>query len=405
MEAPKDHCVHFLQVRNCLSRAPPQPEDFEVWIVHRSLCRFCCCAEIARPCKRDTDEAHLTNSISIEHNQSISGTHLPATFKALGGQQAEVESGFESLPSQGEKQLCPGVPYSAQNGFVEQSAGQETMQAVQLPKPQNVPTAPFSSSAMKILQPDISSDARYENKKRAEYEKMLHVRRKRAQILAQGNDAMALLRLSQKYSIELDTTSELKDIFDAFDDRHTGLLTKAQLQSLLRSELAFNGDAIPDTLLGDRWFLPKSTTNDTQTVDFEEFLLWYQANCFEEMMLVPSEVRVARRVARKHNLPVGVVEYIHQAFEEFSHKPSHTVRFPEFCQLLYHLLHTQKERLSEDMLGSLCRDALGELEALDFEQFLVWYLHHFGQIKGSTAVSKSVLQEYFKTLRPAFSCK
>lgn len=225
-------------------------------------------------------------------------------------------------------------------------------------------------------------------------------------MLAQDNDIVALLTLSKRYGIDLGTVQDLKDAFDSFDENAVGLLTKSQFQNLLRSELTFNGDDIPDTLLADRWFLPKSTTNDIQTVDFEDFMLWYQAHCFEEVILVSGGARLARRVARKHNLPVGVVEDIHQSFQEFAQKPSQTLRFQEFCQLLGNLLHTQRERLSEDMLGNLWRDAAVELEMLDFEMFLLWYLRHFGKIQGSAAAAQSVLQDFYcKTLRPTYSLK
>jgi len=208
--------------------------------------------------------------------------------------------------------------------------------------------------------------------------------------------------LARQIGIDVDEVQELKGVFDSFDRTRSGLLDRSGFRALIKGAFAFDKkDDIPDEFLDARWFeLQSLDENRIPTIDFEGFLRWYQAHWFVEQLLINKAVRFTRNVARKHGLGFANVERIYRVFVEFDEDCSRKIEPPEFRKLICRLLGLQTlSEVSENMLRNLWSGAAGQMEAIDFETFLLWYTQHFGEDE-KTGNGAHLLQEYYRYLRP-----
>mmetsp|Transcript_115418 Transcript_115418/g.203793 ORF Transcript_115418/g.203793 Transcript_115418/m.203793 type:complete len:407 (+) Transcript_115418:32-1252(+) len=343
-----DHCVHLLQVRDCPADVPPPPDAFEVWVVHRSLCRFC----------------------KLGGSQGAAAAGLSEAELAL----AADDSRKSSVSSGG------GSP--AGNNYA-------TLGSFQQPRPQRPTSAPLSRK-----------DAQ-----RAERHKLSLARRDRAQRLAAGDCASELVLLARRTNISLDKVRELKHLFDEFDIRTKGLLDRKDFNKLLRSVvIREQEDKIPEHLSDERWFEPAMDSGaggGGGTMDFEGFLRWYQANSFDQSLLTSGVSRTLKTMSRKFGLSISFVESIHRVFQESDESGNDAMEYPEFKRVVLRLLKAEEGEISETMLERLWMGATkqGVIDEIDFETFLLWYTQHFGEtVRQKTGVQ--LLKEFYRSIRP-----
>lgn len=341
-----DHCVHLLQVREYPADVPPPPDAFEVWVLHRSLCRFCTLGSADSGAAAGLSDAELALAADdSKHSESSSS--------------------------------CAG---SAGNNYA--SFGKPQRPTLQRPA-----SAPLSRK-----------DAQY-----AEQRKLSLARRDRAQRLATGDCVADLLLLTRRTNFGIHKIRELKEVFDRFDVRRKGLLDTKDFSRLLRSVvLSKQDDKIPEHLADERWFeLGVDGRAGGGTMDFEGFLRWYQANSFDQCLLSSGVSRTLKTISRKFGLSMTFVESINHVFREFDSSGNDAMEYPEFRRVVLRLLKAEEDEISEPMLERLWMGATkqGSIDEIDFETFLMWYTQHFGEtIRQKSGVP--LLQDYYRSIRP-----
>lgn len=384
--ASEDHCVHFLQVRTSgPPGSPPQSEDFEVWIVHRRLCRFCCAAADGVPKKVAGSLLRGKPNPSAALHPTHSATIPGSGYATRSDSQAAVAQQFGSRGA-----CCESSPAGSEEDFVAtplRRGAPASWRKKERPRLARSSSTPGQTRSISSAE-------------RAGLEKKLRVRRHRARRLAEDDCGLELAMLSRQSDIDLEEVQELKHVFDSFDKTRSGLLNKAGFSALVRAAFLLDKkEEVPEELLDGRWFELQSMENPIATIDFDGFLLWYQANRFVEQLLITKSLRLVRDLARRHDLQFANVERIYRVFADFDVNFSGMIELPEFRALVSALLCTGKEaEISEVMFHHLWTEASQDAQSIDFETFLLWYSRHFGEDQRS-GQGASLLREYYRSLR------
>lgn len=137
--------------------------------------------------------------------------------------------------------------------------------------------------------------------------------------------------------------------------------------------------------------------NQSQTVGFLEFALWYSRHGFLENMLLSDDQRQIRAVARKYNMSLLEVEHYKEKFDHYDDDGSGEIEYPEFEKLIIALF---KVPANCELPKSRIKQFWQEADAngggsISFEEFLVFYNRYFNTV----GVCESPFEEYYRAIR------
>ena len=129
-------------------------------------------------------------------------------------------------------------------------------------------------------------------------------------------------------------------------------------------------------------------------VTFSDFLTWITRNAFQECLLLNSEQRFMRLVARKFQVHVTDVELVKRHFDHFT--LNGRMDYAQFHKLLALLLNLQDDSsLPESRVKSFWRELAGDHGGIvEFTDFIPWYLACFAGEDGSPLVN------FYRKIRP-----
>lgn len=267
------------------------------------------------------------------------------------------------------------------------------------------PSAP-PDMALKFLQKRIAERAEQDNQKKAvakTQERAIEKeeRQVRYATLAAPKSAEAaksLKLIAENHGLTSSEVLDAKETFDRFDADHSGTIELAEFAEMLCKTLGYESiDDLPPKMLKTEFI--DADTDGSGQMDFEEFLVWWKANRFEEALMLDRKQVEVRMLARKHDLDVSTADDIYRQFVRFDTDGSGAIDLEEFKEILLHLLKLKEEDLPENRLLKFWRevdsDGSGEIE---FEEFMLWYNKYFsGNNKGG---HRNPMQSFYQSFRP-----
>jgi len=165
-----------------------------------------------------------------------------------------------------------------------------------------------------------------------------------------------------------------EDIGERFDLLTEGRLNHQQFtQVLMKITGAVDSKELPPGLCLDAF--SAADVNDTSSLDFVEFALWFSRHGFSEEVLLTREQRQIRQIARTYNLPHSEVEAYKRKFDSFDTDDSGMIEYDEFEKLLRSLLKVPQHL---ELPASRVRQLWTQIDVdksgqIEFEEFLVFY--------------------------------
>eukprot|EP00441_Pelagodinium_beii_P043225 CAMPEP_0197648518 /NCGR_PEP_ID=MMETSP1338-20131121/27809_1 /TAXON_ID=43686 ORGANISM="Pelagodinium beii, Strain RCC1491" /NCGR_SAMPLE_ID=MMETSP1338 /ASSEMBLY_ACC=CAM_ASM_000754 /LENGTH=461 /DNA_ID=CAMNT_0043222543 /DNA_START=71 /DNA_END=1456 /DNA_ORIENTATION=+ len=143
---------------------------------------------------------------------------------------------------------------------------------------------------------------------------------------------------------------------------------------------------VPDVSEFDDGFMERAMESadrdNSNDIDFVEFLAFYNQFCFSEEVLLSTEERKLRKIARKYNLDLLVMDKFRIAFQAADEDKSGSIEYEEFSMIVQKLLKIPKDiGLPERRLKDMWRDAKGprnKTDSLDLDGFVGFYMKNFG---------------------------
>lgn len=182
-------------------------------------------------------------------------------------------------------------------------------------------------------------------------------------------------------------------LFKRYDLNNDDILSPYEFQLLLRHVLR---DRFPSAKDVPRELFKEAI--DIQHTDlpvtFVDFLTWITRNAFQECLLLNTEQRFMRLVARKFQVHVTDVELVKRHFDHFTQQ-SGRMEYSQFHKLLALLLNLQDvSSLPESRVKSFWRELAGDHGIVEFTDFIPWYLGCFAGENGSPLVN------FYRKIRP-----
>jgi len=145
--------------------------------------------------------------------------------------------------------------------------------------------------------------------------------------------------------------------------------------------------------------------NDSNDIDFAEFLQFYYKFTFSEEFLIGNKEREIRMAARDYDIPFDEIGRYKYVFDQADTDGGGTIDFDEFRVLLNKLLKTPKtEQLCDKRCNDMWKEAtrvdreghVTNVEELDFCSFVGWYQRCFA---GAEANGESANEAFYKNIR------
>jgi len=190
-----------------------------------------------------------------------------------------------------------------------------------------------------------------------------------------------------------------EDIGERFDLVKEGRLNHQQFtQVLMKITGAVDREELPPELFLDAF--SAADVNDSTSIDFVEFALWFSRHSFSEEVLLTREQRQIRQIARTYKLPHSEVEVYKRKFDSFDTDDSGMIEYDEFEKLLRTLLKIPQHL---ELPASRVRQLWMQTDVdkgghIEFEEFLVFYDKFFNVRDMGHGVSP--LEEFYRGLRP-----
>lgn len=199
--------------------------------------------------------------------------------------------------------------------------------------------------------------------------------------------------LSRRFNLPPGQVTKAWKMFKRYDLNDIGTLTNLEFQTLIRSVLR---DRFPKAKDIPREIFDRAVGQGDE-VTFVFLLQWMNETSFCEQLLLSSEHRVVRDIARQQNVPLLEVEQIKRHFDKFDADSSGVIEYHEFKDLLHVLLGVKDlgclpEARVVMFWRELDNDASG---GVDIKEFIPWYLGYFRD-----SSEASPLEAFYRNIRP-----
>lgn len=193
-----------------------------------------------------------------------------------------------------------------------------------------------------------------------------------------------LHQIAAEAQMSLDDVSLVRQVFDSLDVNHDGGLDIEEFEKavvkLLR--LQMGDDVDPERVKSlSEWYWWDGDKNNSGSIDFGEFLLWYSSNGFSVDLLLPDSERQMRKVAKSYNVSLDYIEAIRKSFDQCDEDQSGLVDKQEFEKILHWCLKVPPNcaippSRAQDFWTQIDTDGSGQIT---FNEFLAWWLKCFGE--------------------------
>jgi len=199
--------------------------------------------------------------------------------------------------------------------------------------------------------------------------------------------------LSRRFNLPPGQVTQAWKMFKRYDLNDIGALTNLEFQTLIRSVLR---DRYPKAKDIPREIFDRAVSQGDQ-VTFVYLLQWMNETSFSEHLLLSTEQRFIRDIARQHNVPLLEVEQIKRHFDKFDADNSGAIEYHEFKDLLHMLLGVKEQGcLPEARVVMFWRELDNDASGgVAFKEFIPWYLGYFHD-----SSEASPLEAFYRNIRP-----
>jgi len=196
-----------------------------------------------------------------------------------------------------------------------------------------------------------------------------------------SNDARIVLtyeaqRIAQKFNLDPNQVSEARSVFDAYDERGQGTLSKDNFWQLLQSLVR---ERFPKQRGAVQTYFPKTDMPYGYRLTFEEFILRTTPQLFTEGFLNHLAQERLQKNASMWSVSPEEVDNLKKLFDSFDDDRSGFIDFKEFKMMVKVLLHLPLNlEIPRSSVQRLWKEADADGSGqLDFNEFLVWYFEYF----------------------------
>lgn len=215
--------------------------------------------------------------------------------------------------------------------------------------------------------------------------------------------------LGAKYDLQAKTVTQAWTLWQKYTKaRETGQLSSTEFTLLLRAYLRHRFAKVRD--IPRHLFNQEALSEENKMFTFSDFLLWITQHQFSESLLLTDDQLRLRRLAREVGAAVPVVESVKREFDRFDADGTGTIEYSEFGKLvsLCFGLTQQRGTTREVMVLPEKRVKAFWMEidparkgAVTLEEFIPWYITHFGNIMPSSLSKGTPLEDFYRSIRPS----
>mmetsp|Transcript_134154 Transcript_134154/g.267716 ORF Transcript_134154/g.267716 Transcript_134154/m.267716 type:complete len:445 (-) Transcript_134154:486-1820(-) len=217
------------------------------------------------------------------------------------------------------------------------------------------------------------------------------------------NDQGNLVQLARELSMKIDDVMLVKSVFENYDVDRSGAIDSPEFHKAVEELVHLQGsdqemdDHKLRIMTENHW---NSVAGDRGTLSFEEFARWYRSYGFSEDLLLTSEERWLRRLAKKQGVSPECVTQIKVIFDTYDKDRSGTVDMEEFKQILYMVMkvpqHIGLPMSSVQYFWSQINvDSSG---TVTFEEFLCWWMKYFDD-SSAQGLKHMPFEDFYKHIR------
>mmetsp|Transcript_130141 Transcript_130141/g.278084 ORF Transcript_130141/g.278084 Transcript_130141/m.278084 type:complete len:559 (-) Transcript_130141:50-1726(-) len=202
--------------------------------------------------------------------------------------------------------------------------------------------------------------------------------------------------LAEAFNLPCGQVTHAWKLFKRYDSKGTGRISSSDFILLIRAVLR---DGYPNAKDVPRELFDRASLGVFIDVGFKDFLDWMTENAFSEHLLLTEAQRQIRKLARRYNVPVPLVEAVKKEFDRFDSDGSGKIEFEEFYTLLIKLFSGNGVKVPDlpmNRVKSFWREIdMDGSGVVDFMEFIPWYVTYFIVGRGSEP-----LEEYYRNIRP-----
>jgi len=212
-----------------------------------------------------------------------------------------------------------------------------------------------------------------------------------------------LVLLARELFMNIDDVMLVKSVFENYDVDRSGAIDSPEFHKAVEELVHLQGsdqemdDHKLRIMTENHW---NSVAGDRGTLSFEEFARWYRSYGFSEDLLLTSEERWLRRLAKKQGVSPECVTQIKVIFDTYDKDRSGTVDMEEFKQILYMAMKVPRHvglpmTRVQYFWSQINVDSSG---TVTFEAFLSWWMKNFDD-SSTQGMKHMPFEDYYRHIR------
>lgn len=190
--------------------------------------------------------------------------------------------------------------------------------------------------------------------------------------------ASQLNKWAKAFSMSIPEILKARRMFDNFDVAGAGLINQETYRCMLQAALQEKLQT-PDETLHDLTKTVCFDASKTEDMAFEDFLLWFSNNAFNNALIVTETEQKSRELSQKFDVPMVEIDEAKRRFNEVDKNGNGSLEMDEFRALMERILRIPKgaelaQNRALNMWRQIEKDGDGKV---GFLGFLPWYLRNF----------------------------
>lgn len=179
--------------------------------------------------------------------------------------------------------------------------------------------------------------------------------------------------LSKKHNMQLQMVKQLLDEFQSIDVNGDGVLSFNEFKVAVQKRYNLAGEETAEGLdLARQWKM--GDTDGSNSVGFEEFLLWnFSSNFTEQLAITDDTDRKLRKLARELGITYPYIDRIKRSFEKFDADNSGFIDKDEFKTVVLDMYGAQSSSVKRLQICWEEAD-MHKTGEIDVEAFVRWYV-------------------------------